>query len=157
MGIEAVSSLLKDKYGFNNELVRTLVLKNPAILGKSKGQINFFFEWMRRNKQIDATTTMQKVFEVPSLLNVDIAVKAKEVDELFEIYHGMTPADVKSIFLDFPYLYCCPSRKLQLFLSEFRKYRFSKDQILNIVSRKFSLMPILILDVIDAKQRRFTR
>lgn len=110
------------------------MLKNPSILGKSKGQINFFFEYMNRNKQIDETTTMQKVFEVPALLNVDIAVKSKEVDELFRVYHDISPAEVKSIFLDFPYLYCCPSRKLQLFLAEFRKYRMTKEQIINLVS-----------------------
>lgn len=109
-----------------------MVLKNPSILGKSKGQINFFFEYMNRNKQIDETTTMQKVFEVPALLNVDIAVKSKEVDELFRVYHDISPAEVKSIFLDFPYLYCCPSRKLQLFLAEFRKYRMTKEQIINL-------------------------
>ena len=67
---------------------------------------------MKRNKQIDEQTVMKKVFEVPALLNVDIAVKSKEVDELFSIYHDIGPEDVKSIFLDFPYLYCCPSRKL---------------------------------------------
>ena len=71
---------------------------------------------------------------MPALLSVDIAVKAREVDELFHIYHGISSEEVKSIFLDFPYLYCCPSRKLQVFLAEFRKYRFTKDQIINLVS-----------------------
>ena len=137
VGIEAVSGILKEKFGFNKELVRTLVLKNPQILGKSRGQINFIFEWLKDKKQIDETTTMQKIFEVPALMNVDIPVKAKEVDEMFEIYHGISPEEVKSIFLDFPYLYCCPSRKLQVFLGEFRKYRFTKDQILNLVSENY--------------------
>ena len=34
-GIEALSTLLQGKYGFSQELVRTLVLKHPQVLGKS--------------------------------------------------------------------------------------------------------------------------
>ena len=77
---------------------------------------------------------MELVFEVPALLNIDIASKSKEVEELFGIYHKITPNDVRKIFLDFPYLYCTPSKKLQTFLGEFRKYRLSKKQIINLVS-----------------------
>lgn len=138
-GIKAISSLLKEEYGFKKELIRTLVLKSPTILGKTKSQIKFFFNYMKQTKEIDEITTMQKIFEVPALLNVDIASKSSEVDELFDVYHKITPEEVKDIFLDFPYLYCCPSQKLQTFLAEFRKYGFTKDQILNIVSILFCL------------------
>ena len=133
-GIQALSELLTEQFGFKTELLRTLVLKNPSILSKSKGQIKFFFDYLKRTKQISEDTTMKMIFDVPALLNVDIAVKSKEVEELFGIYHKITPKEVNSIFLDFPYLYCAPTQKLQLFLAEFRKYRFSKDQILNLVS-----------------------
>jgi len=117
-----------------------LVLKNPTVLSKTKGQINFFFDYFNRNKQIDEKTLMKLVFEVPVLLNVDIALKAKEIEELFKVYHQMTSEDVKSIFLDFPYLYCCPSHKIQKFLAEFRKYRLTKEQILNLSKNSGGLL-----------------
>ena len=36
-GIAALTNLLVDKYGFNQDVVRTLVLKYPQILGKTTG------------------------------------------------------------------------------------------------------------------------
>lgn len=57
-------------------------------------------------------TTMKLVFEIPILLNTDIAVKSKEIEELFRVYHEITPAEVTNIFLDFPYLYCCQTVKI---------------------------------------------
>jgi hypothetical protein len=70
---------------------------------------------------------MNKVFDVPALLSIDLGAKVKEVEELFEVYHEIKPEQVTEIFLAFPYLYCCPSRRLQLFLAQFRKYRMTKD------------------------------
>lgn len=133
-GMESLSNLLVGKYGFSKELVRTLVLKYPKVLGQSDKHITTFFEYMKNQKGIDEMTTMKLVFEIPILLNTDIAVKSKEIEELFRVYHEITPAEVTNIFLDFPYLYCCQTVKIQRFMAEFRKYRFSKEQILDLVS-----------------------
>ena len=46
-GMKALSELLVDEYGFKKELVRTLVLKYPAILSMSKGQLRAFFSFMK--------------------------------------------------------------------------------------------------------------
>jgi hypothetical protein len=43
-GIASLSDLLTGKYGFSQELVRTLVLKYPQVLGKSKSSIEHFFD-----------------------------------------------------------------------------------------------------------------
>ena len=55
---------------------------------------------------------MEKVFDVPALLSIDLGAKVKEVEEMFMIYHEITPEQVTEIFLAFPYLYCCPTRKI---------------------------------------------
>jgi len=55
---------------------------------------------------------MKLVFEVPVLLNTDIVAKSKEIEELFEIYHSISAHEVTEIFKAFPYLYCCPSKKI---------------------------------------------
>ena len=61
-GMEALSNLLVGKYGFSKELVRTLVLKYPQVLGMSDASINSFFEYMKGTKGIDEMTTMKLVF-----------------------------------------------------------------------------------------------
>ena len=85
--MKALSELLINEYGFKKELVRTLVLKFPEILSMSKGQLRNFFRIMINNKGIDQRTAIKMVFDVPELLKVDIGVKAKELEELFQIYH----------------------------------------------------------------------
>ena len=36
------------------------------------------------------------------------------------------------IFKHFPYLFCCEYLKMQRFFSEFKKYKFSKDQVIKL-------------------------
>ena len=48
-----MASVLKDKYGFSTELVKTLVLKHPPILGRTSRQLEYFFDWMSHNRKID--------------------------------------------------------------------------------------------------------
>ena len=67
------------------------------------------------------------LFDVPVMLSNDIYVQVKEIDQMFKVYHNIEPMEVVSIFKKFPYLYQCPPRKIQLFLAQFRKYRFTKD------------------------------
>ena len=85
--MKALSELLVDEYGFKKELVRTLVLKHPEILSMSKGQIRHHFNIMIESKGIDKNTAMRMIFDVPVLLKVDLGVKAKDLEELFQIYH----------------------------------------------------------------------
>ena len=138
--MKALSELLVDHYGFRKELVRTLVLKYPAILNMSKGQLRTFFNFMKQSKGIDENAAIKMVFNVPPLLNVDIGVKAKELEELFQIYHKISAAEVTEIWRNFPFLYCCPTRKIQLFLAEFRKYRLTKEQIINLCSNSGGIL-----------------
>ena len=134
-GMKALGELLIDTMGFNRELIRTLVLRYPTLLNISRGQIEHFFLYMERSKKLDKQEAMQLVFQVPALLNIsNIGAKAKEVDELFQIYHEIPSTEVTEVFKAFPYLYCCQTDKLRQFMAQFRKYRLSKEQILNLVS-----------------------
>jgi len=133
-GIAALTALLVGKYDFSQEIVRTLVLKYPTVLGKTTGQLEYFFDSLNGKQKIDHVTAMRLVFEVPILLNVDVVSKAKEIEELFQVYHKISAEEVTEIFKVFPYLYCCPSEKIQVFLAHFRKYKLTKQQILDLVS-----------------------
>ena len=135
MGIEALHRLFVEKMSFTPELLRTLVLKHPPILGRSVALLESKFAFMK-NKGVSEYDTMKYFFEIPLLMTTDIFKSAKEIEELFALYHGIQAAQVTEIFRAFPYLYCCPSRKVQLFLCEFRKYRLDADQIMNLVSSR---------------------
>lgn len=56
---------------------------------------------------------MKLVFEVPILLSTDVALKAKEIEEMFMLYHKIPAEEVTEVFKAFPYLYCCPTVKIQ--------------------------------------------
>ena len=137
-GIKALSNLLVGQYGMSQELVRTLVLKYPRILNKSDTAIVSLFDYLKGNKGIEELTAMKLIFDVPVLLSEDVPAKAKEIEELFYVYHGITADEVTQIFLSFPYLYCCQTFKIQRWMAEFRKYRFTKEQIINLVSQSAS-------------------
>jgi len=111
--------------GFGKELVRTLVLKFPQVLGTSTGHIRAFFHYMKSNKNIEFVETMKYVFEVPILLTTDVPVKSREIEEMFYLYHKIEAEEVTEVFKAFPYLYCCPTVKIQKFMGEFKKYRFT--------------------------------
>ena len=111
-GIDALSKLFVQKYGMSKDLVKTLVLKYPQILNKSDNAISNFFDYMKQNKKVDELTTMKLVFDVPLLLTTDVPSQSKEIEELFEVYHGISADEVTQIFLAFPYLYCCQTLKI---------------------------------------------
>ena len=111
-GITALSELLISKYGATQDLVRTLVLKHPSVLGLSTQSIEETFDQLRDSKGIDYSDSLKLVFDVPALLSLDIAARSAEIEELFHIYHKIEVDQVTQIFKDFPYLYCCPSKKL---------------------------------------------
>ena len=77
---------------------------------------------------------MRALLECPKLISMDIEHQMKEIFFLFNLYHGITEKEVMSIFVEFPYLFCCDALKVQKFMAEFRKYRFSKEQIIRLVS-----------------------
>jgi len=67
---------------------------------------------MLTNKGIKTIDTMKMIFDVPILLSTDVMVKSNEINELFRIYHDINQKQVTEIFKSFPYLYCCPTRKV---------------------------------------------
>ena len=93
-GIDALSKLFVEKYGMSKELVKTLVLKYPRVLNLSDGAIKNLFDYLKTSKNIDELTAMKLVFDVPLLLNTDVPNQAKEIEELFQVYHGISADEV---------------------------------------------------------------
>jgi hypothetical protein len=59
---------------------------------------------------------------------------------LFNLYHQVSQAEVNDIFRSFPYLYLCEINKVQKFMGEFRKYRFTKEQVIKVSKESSGLL-----------------
>lgn len=70
--------------------------------------------------------------DCPKLISMDLEHQMKEIFFQFNLYHGITDKEVMQIFSSFPYLFCCEPIKIQKFMAEFRKYRFTKEQIIKL-------------------------
>ena len=131
-GINALQQFFVKEKGFQMEAVRTLVVRYPYILSKSTQEFKNYFDLIRTQGFTDEEA-MKALLECPKLISKkDLSKQIKEIQFLFRLYHGITEQEVNTIFRNFPYLYCCEINKIQKFMGEFRKYRMTKEQILNL-------------------------
>ena len=138
-GIANLVELLVDKYGFNLETVKTLVVKYPAVLSKSPAQIEKIFKLLE-DQGIQKFDALKYIFECPRLISVNLEEQMKQTFLLFDLYHKIEAERVMEVFKHFPYLFCCDTHKMRLFMAQFRKYRFSQDQIINVCAHSGGLL-----------------
>jgi hypothetical protein len=119
--------------------MKSIVVKYPVILSKSEEEINKYFDIMASHG-IKKDAAMNYLLQVPKLLSEPLETKIKETIFVFELYHKMTEKDVFEIFRAFPYLFCLQTRKIQLFLGQFKKYRFTHKQIKNVCMNSGGLL-----------------
>ena len=84
---------------------------------------------------INEKVAMKQLVECPKLISQDLDHKIKEISFLFNLYHGIPESSVRTIFIKFPYLLCCEIDKVRQFMGEFKKYRFTKEQVVRTVSK----------------------
>jgi hypothetical protein len=117
------------------EAVRTLVVRYPYVLSKSLSDFRVFFDTLRAEGLSDVEI-MKALLDCPKLISKkELSKKIKEIQFIFRLYHQINETEVNDIFRNFPYLYCCEHNKLQKFMGEFRKYRFTKEQIIKVCSQ----------------------
>jgi len=138
-GMNALKDFFVKKYGFDVELVRTLVVKYPFILSKTTEQLEQVFNTLEANG-VTKSEAIKLIFDCPKLLSVNLEASMKETFYLFDLYHKITPQEVMGVFRHFPYLFCCDTIKMRLFMGQFRKYRLSKDQILHLTKNSNGLL-----------------
>ena len=116
-GLVTLEEFFVKKYGFDIELVRTLVVKYPYILSKSSEELE--------SKGVKAQEAMKLIFDCPKLVSIDLEGSIEKTLYLFDLYHKIGQAEVMELFRVFPYLFCCDMTKMRLFMTQFRKYRFT--------------------------------
>jgi len=104
------------KYGFDMELVRTLVVKYPFILSKSEEHLEAVFNILEK-QGVSRLESIKLIFECPKLISVDLEKSIPETLGLFELYHKIKQEEVMDIFRHFPYLFCCDTIKMRNLLA----------------------------------------
>jgi hypothetical protein len=104
--------------------VNELVIKNPAILGKSRKHLKKLFRDMSRH-QIYKEEAMELMLQSPKLISVDLKAVLKDIHFLFELYCGFKIHETVKIFRGFPYIVNLQHRKITLFCGQFKKYRLT--------------------------------
>ena len=131
-GMNTLKEFFVKKYGFDMELVRTLVVKYPFILSKTEEHLESVFTSLEK-QGVSRLESIKLIFECPKLISVDLDKTISETFTLFELYHKIKQQEVMDIFRHFPYLFCCDLTKMRVLLAQFRKYRFTNEQILHLV------------------------
>lgn len=89
---------------------------------------------------IGQAEAVELVLECPELVSVNLAERLREAHFLFELYCGFAIQDTIRIFRAFPFMACVDHRKLTLFCGEFKKFRFSKEQIITLCDKSGGLL-----------------
>lgn len=132
-GLLTLENFFCKKYGFDLELVRTIVVKYPYILSKTTEQLETVFRVLE-SKGVAPQEAMKLIFDCPKLVSINLEDSIEKTLFLFDMYHQIGQEEVMDLFRVFPYLFCCDTTKMRLFMTAFRKYRFTNEQIMHVVS-----------------------
>lgn len=119
---------------YSKELLRTIVVKYPQILGRNVEEIKNVYTILER-EGVRRNELTKLLFECPKLFTIELEKNMEEIFHLFDLYHKISREEVMGVFKKFPYLFCCDLNKIRLFMASFRKYRLSNERILHLVSR----------------------
>ncbi len=89
-GIKTLQSFFVDKLGFQMDSVRTLVIRYPYILSKTKEEMEHFFQVMK-GQGLNEEEAMKALLECPKLISrKDLEKQIKEIQFLFNLYHQVS-------------------------------------------------------------------
>lgn len=132
-GLSTMVSFFVDQKNFDLDVVRTLILRRPSLLSKKEADFHNFFSLMEKHGMTE-DEIIKALIEAPKVMQTNIEHQMKEIFFLFNLYHGIKEQDVMDIFRNFPYLFCCEVTKVKKFMGEFKKYRFTQEQLIRLVS-----------------------
>lgn len=97
---------------------------------------------------IDPETAFSLLERCPRLISEDVAKQLTSKEFLFQLYHKFEREDYLQVVLGFPYMLTTPDRKLQLFLGQFKKYRFTKEQLIRVVNQSGGLLATKVSNMV---------
>lgn len=124
-GIKAVYNVLVEEKGFEVDQVKQLVVNYPAIMSKSESELRDYFE-VHGKYNINNRMAMDLLVQVPKLISQNLDQKFKDFIFLFNLYHKIEQKNFLKIYINFPYMMCQDTAKIQRFLGEFKKYKLTQ-------------------------------
>jgi hypothetical protein len=124
-GILVLEEFFCKKHGHGKEFLRSLILRYPYLLNKSKSHIQGVFDLLSKHG-IDEKEAIKYTYDYPKLFSVQLEKRMTEVFHLFKLYNKIEEDQVMNMFRGFPYLFCCDMVKLRKFLAEFKKYKMTE-------------------------------
>lgn len=132
-GILVLEEFFCKKHGHGRDFLRSLILRYPYLLNKSKAHIEGVFALLAKN-EVPEHEAIKLTFNYPKLFSVKLEKQMEEIFHLFKLYNGIEQKQVMAMFRGFPYLFCCDTLKMRRFLGEFKKYKMTEDEITRLVS-----------------------
>lgn len=80
------------------------------------------------------------MLQSPKLISVDLKAVLKDIHFLFELYCGFKIHETVKIFRGFPYIVNLQHRKITLFCGQFKKYRLTHKQIIDLCVKSGGLL-----------------
>jgi hypothetical protein len=133
-GLKSLEKVFCREYNQSREFVRKLVIRYPFVLGKTRAELRGTLESIIE-LGLSEKETIDMVQQCPQLFSTKVSRRVEETVFLFDLYHQMSRDQVIEIFRNFPFLMQVASVNLKRFLGQFKKYRYSHEQIMNLVSR----------------------
>ena len=125
--------------GCSEHKVKDLIVRYPVILQKTEDEFEQFFKVLERH-HVPRKDAVNFLFNVPQLISQNLELKFKEFIFLFELYLKMEQKDFMKIFRGFPYVMCLDTPKIQRFVGEFKKYRFTVKQVVNLCAKSGGIL-----------------
>jgi len=129
---------VKEK-GFTLDQVRTLSVRYPPILGKTREDFDEYFGIMKGCK-LDEKEAFYYLLEIPKLISKDLKANIKGINFYFYLYFRFKEDIVVSMFKEFPYIFCLNPEKILEHIKELKKYEFNDEETLHIIKKSGGLL-----------------
>jgi hypothetical protein len=129
--LDDLSSFWKSTYDLSDEEFKKLVLRFPRTLGTSQEKVKKVFNYF--GPHLSQREIVDQILECPKLL--DLPDNFEQISQAFSQTYGYNLEELVEIFKVFPYLYCLDIEKLPLFLEQFEKLKFTKEELNRVLSR----------------------
>lgn len=132
-GILAVYQVFHKEMNFTRNQVKALILRYPAVISLSVDELHTFFK-LHRKLGFNDKQTLALFNEVPMIISQS-EKKYEDVIFLFNLYFKMEPKHFVKIYREFPFMICLDRATMQAFLGQFKKYKFTPAQLINVCTK----------------------
>jgi hypothetical protein len=138
-GMQVLKEFFVDEIGYDISQLKGMIVRNTAMIDRSLPQLKKLYEQFKKY-DIDHHQAFLMIQNCPRLTSIDFEYNLNETNFLFNMYCDFDVEDTMKIVKKFPYVLAMDHRKLTLFCGQFKKYRLTKEQIINYTTKNTGLL-----------------